>query len=249
MNDRHLDGLARRLAINNTRRSLLLALAGVVIGEADIRTGPVTSVAAPRAEGICAHDQGTNGLHTSSLAICPIDPTHPSNCNEQPNSVGRASYISPTWGYQLSWDSFQWVQCGRSSEDRVDTLSLALWNRELSALLQGYEDYLGNPADCVAAIRVGCEQVGLGLRRSTLPLPKIGDDWTGAAYMAEGFVVYRGCRSLTEKGGMLSISAAFEGDVAGYLRNLSTLEALVAKFNLPPIRTSRATPSSGERAK
>jgi quercetin dioxygenase-like cupin family protein len=131
--------------------------------------------------------------------------------------VQGTTYVSPTFGYSLSWDE-TWTVVGETSLDGSDILQLN--NGVSDVYFQSYGNYTGDPAACVASI---AEQLpnnegwaNVEPMRTASGDPIAGSDATRAYavytfnYTAEGttteFVEYLECRAIVPGQSILVIT-------------------------------------------
>jgi hypothetical protein len=160
------------------------------------------------------------------------------------SQVSGDSYVSPTYGYSISWNAEFWTVSNESSSDGVDSLVLRLGDGVGNFYLTGLPA-AQDPADCLAAIASGRAESGdypgYGEVRGR-ETPEAGPGGAGALFgytlvTQSGdeipLVQYLECRTLIPGEALLLITLEVIDEASLYEAALVLYDELIATLRLP----------------
>jgi hypothetical protein len=135
------------------------------------------------------------------------------------------TYVSPTWGYTVTWDPDSWVATG---EEREDGVALHVMGSVIVlAVVEGVEGYDGDPDACLTGMVEAAAGDTPLVASEEYRAPATADDAVGGVYELGTFAVaYLECRPLVD--GEAVLQTRFVAPVDEYEAVLPALEELLA---------------------
>jgi hypothetical protein len=183
----------------------------------------------------------------------PDDPT-PDVPPDDGTETGLQTYVSPTWGYALTYDATVWEPIEESSEGGFDRLNL--YNGPSYVWIWGMAGYSGDPVACrddwVRVLRTldGIESFAPLLDQDGEPLA--GQD-EGSAFAVYGYTSVDGnevfdVRCLTLVPGLGNLVIVLETFASRYEEQAAAVAELLTGLDLSGVRTPDAEELTGGAA-